>query len=58
MARQFSYPLVVEVKPPWQGPAAAAPRPLFGPRRSQRELVQASLVRCPRLAGGRSNRPT
>jgi hypothetical protein len=41
MTRQFVFPVVPEVRPPWS-PSPAAPD------KSQRHLVAASLLLCPR----------
>jgi hypothetical protein len=45
MSREFVYPVVTEV--PRAGAAAPPATPRGVPGRSQRQLVEASLLRCP-----------
>jgi hypothetical protein len=56
MSHQFVYPKVTEFRPPPDGRARGAPRDL--PWRSQRALVEASLLRRPdiRVTPARASR--
>ena len=60
MSHQYRYPRVVEIHGPAQARPGRAPRASASTvhRTSQRELVMASLVRCPRGAGRAADETT